>query len=149
MIMSQRFDVSAVAPEGYQAMFGLTADAKKAGLGEVLVELVKIRVSQINGCAFCLAMHVALGRKLGLTDDRMHLLAVWREAPVFSERERAALAWSEAVALLPGGDVPDAVYEEARRHFSERELAGLAMAVVQIGGWNRLMIASRTPADAS
>ncbi len=143
--MSQRFDVATLVPAGYQAMIGLGAGVKEAGVDAALVELVKIRVSQINGCAFCLAMHVDVGRKLGLSDDRMHLLAVWREMPVFSPSERAALAWAEALALLPGGEVPDAVYQEARRQFSDKELAGLAMAVVQIGGWNRLMIASRTP----
>lgn len=143
--MSQRFDVSEIAPEGYRAMLGLSAAIREAGLDEALVELIKIRVSQINGCAFCLAMHVALGRKLGLTDERMHLLAVWREAPMFNARERAALAWSEAVALLSGGEVPDAVYADAKQYFSAKELAGLAFVVVQIGGWNRLMIASRTP----
>ncbi len=145
MTKPQRFDVPTVAPAAYQAMRGLHAAVHDSGLAPVLLELVNIRVSQINGCAFCLAMHVALARRHGLTDDRLHLLATWRDAPVFDARERAALAWAEAVSLLPGGEVSDAAYDEARRQFTEQEVAHLTFAAVEINGWNRLMIASRTP----
>lgn len=142
--MSQRFDVAAVSPDAYKAMLALSA-ASKGGLDEALLELVKIRASQLNACAFCLNMHIDAARRLGVSERRLHLLAVWREAPVFDARERAALAWAEALTRLTGGDVPDDVYEEARRHFSEAELSALSFAVVVINGWNRLMIASRTP----
>jgi AhpD family alkylhydroperoxidase len=143
--MKQRFDLSAVSPDGYKAMFGLHKYVHASGLDQALLELVKIRVSQINSCAFCVAMHIPLARKAGLTDDRLHMLAVWREAPVFTSRERAALAWAESLALLPNGEVPDADYDEALRHFTAKEIADLSFAVVEIGAWNRLMIASRTP----
>ena len=143
--MEQRFDINTVSPDGLKAMLGLNSYVRNCGLESSLLELVKIRVSQINGCAFCIAMHVADARKLGVSDERMHLLAAWREAPIYSARERAALAWAEALACIDRGGVPDAVYIEARQHFSESELADLSYAVVVIGGWNRLMIASRTP----
>lgn len=143
--MQQRFDVSAVSPDGYKAMLGLHAHVQGSGLDGSLLELVKIRVSQINGCAFCIAMHVAIARKLGLSDERMHLLSTWREIPLYSPRERAALAWAEALTLLSGREVPDSVYDEVCRQFTAKEIAELAFAVVEIGGWNRLMIASRTP----
>jgi AhpD family alkylhydroperoxidase len=143
--MRQRFDINSVSSGGLKAMLGLNAHVKNCGLEASLLELVKIRVSQLNGCAFCIAMHVADARKLGVSEERMHLLAAWREAPIYSPRERAALAWAEALARLVDGDVPDAVFEEASRHFSAAETADLAYAVVEIGGWNRLMIASRTP----
>jgi len=109
----------------------------------LLLELVKIRASQINGCAFCIALHTKDARKLGESDERMHLLNAWEEAPVFSPRERAALAWTEAVTLVTEGHVPDAVYEEARKHFSEKELVDLTYAVMAINAWNRLAIAFR------
>ena len=119
-------------------MAGLQAYVDQSGLERSLLELVKIRASQINGCAFCLVMHTNEARQHGETDDRMHLLNAWREAPVFSERERAALAWAEAVTLVAEGHVPDEVYEQARKQFSEKELVDLTLAVVAINGWNRL-----------
>jgi AhpD family alkylhydroperoxidase len=143
--MQQRFDVETVSPDSYNAMLGLHAAVQKSGLDASLLELVKIRVSQINGCAFCIAMHVAIARKLEVSEDRMHLLSAWREAPIYSLRERAALAWAESLARLSDGGPLDSVYEEARQAFTEKEIADLAFAVVEIGGWNRLMIASRTP----
>ena len=145
--MRKRFDLKIASPNGYKAMLGLSSHVRNCGLDGALLELVKIRISQINGCAFCIAMHVVDARKLGVSDDRMHLLAAWREAPVYSQRERAALAWAEALATLPGGDVADSVFEEVRRHFSETEIADLCFAIVEIGGWNRLMIATRTPPE--
>jgi len=108
-----------------------------------MVELVKIRASQINGCAFCIDMHTKDARAAGETEQRIYALDAWREAPFFTSRERAALAWTEAVTLVRQGHVPDEVFEEAKRHFTEEELANLTLAVVAINGWNRLSIAFR------
>ncbi len=143
--MDQRLDLTKVSPDGYKAMLGVHAYVQNSGLSLGLMELVKIRVSQINGCAFCIAMHVALGRKHGISEDQMHLLAAWREAPVYSPKERAALAWAEALTRLTGGDVSDEVYAEVRQQFSEKEAADLSFAVAEINAWNRLMICTRTP----
>jgi AhpD family alkylhydroperoxidase len=107
--------------------------------------LMQIRASQINGCAFCVHMHLHDARKAGESQERLDLVAVWREAPVFTARERAALAWTEAVTLVAESRVPDDVYEAARAEFSEQELVDLTMAVVAINGWNRLMAAFRIP----
>jgi AhpD family alkylhydroperoxidase len=148
--MEQRLDAGRIAPEGYRAMAALQAYVDKSGLERPLMELVKIRASQINGCAFCIAMHVRDAKTHGESDERMHLLAAWREAPVYSERERAALAWTEAVTLVADRHVPDAIYQDVRRHFSEKELVDLTYAVVAINGWNRLAIAFRkTPQVAA
>jgi AhpD family alkylhydroperoxidase len=141
--MEQRLDANRISPDGYKAMSGLQAYVNGCGLEATLLELVKIRASQINGCAFCLAMHTNDARKLGESDERMHLLNAWQEAPVFSPRERAALAWTEAVTLVTEGHVPDAVYEEARKHFAEKELVDLTYAVMTINAWNRIAIAFR------
>jgi AhpD family alkylhydroperoxidase len=103
---------------------------------------VKLRASQINGCAYCLDMHTKDARAAGETEQRLYTLSAWRETPFFSERERAALAWTEAVTLITGG-VSDALYEETRKHFSEKELADLTWAIVAINGWNRISISSR------
>jgi len=143
--MKQRFDFTVVAAEGYKAMLGIHSYVQKSGIDLGLLELVKIRVSQINGCAFCLAMHIALARKNGVTDDQLNLLVAWREAPVFSDRERAALAWAESMTCLASGDVPDPIYEQASAQFSIKEIADLSLAVAEINAWNRLMICSRTP----
>ncbi|MFP5404820.1 MAG: carboxymuconolactone decarboxylase family protein, partial [Gammaproteobacteria bacterium] len=102
---------------------------------------VKMRASQINGCGFCLDMHSKDARAMGETEQRLYVLSAWREAPFYSDRERAALAWTEALTLISTNDVPDEVYEEARRHFDEKELVDLSLAVVAINGWNRLSIA--------
>ncbi len=143
--MDQRIDLTKVSPDGYTAMLGVHSYVQNSGLSLGLLELVKMRVSQINGCAFCIAMHVPLARKHGVTDDQLHLLAAWREAPIYSPKERAALAWSEALTRLTGGDVSDAVYTEIRLHFSEKEVADLSFAIAEINAWNRLMICTRTP----
>ncbi len=142
--MHRRFDVATASQRSYEAMLGLHAAVQESGLDGALLELLKIRVSQINGCAYCIAMHLSIARKLGVSEDRMHFLVSWREVPVYSAAERAALAWAEALALLPNGTVPDTAYEDVCRHFTEREIIDLSFAVVEIGGWNRLMIASRT-----
>ena len=145
--MKPRLDAMKTAPEGYKAMLGLQAYVNGSGLEHSLLELVKIRASQLNGCAFCLAMHTRDARKAGESDERMHLLAAWREAGVFSARECAALAWTEAVTLVADGHVPDEVYEQARGVFDERELVDLTFAIVAINGWNRLSVAFRRPPD--
>ena len=141
--MQQRIDVTKVSPAAYQAVAALQSYVDKSGLDPKLRELVKIRVSQINGCAYCLAMHTRDARKLGETDERMHLLNAWREAQIYSARERAALGWIEAVTLVAQGHVPDAVYQEARQHFSEKELVDLTYLASTINAWNRLAISSR------
>jgi len=143
--MKQRFDLTVVAAEGYKAMLGVHGYVQKSGLDLGLLELVKIRVSQINRCAFCLAMHIPLARRQGVSEDQLNLLVAWREAPVFSSKERAALAWAESMTHLVGGDVPDHIYEQARDQFSTKELADLSFAVAEINAWNRLMVCSRTP----
>ena len=139
----QRLDAMKISPAAYKAVAGLQAYVDQSGLERSLVELVKIRASQINGCAFCLVMHTNDARKSGESDERMHLLNAWREAPVFTERERAALDWTEALTLVAEGHVPDEVYERVRKHFSEKELVNLTAAAVAINAWNRVAIAFR------
>ena len=141
--MQQRLDAMKVSPAAFKAMAGLQAYVDQSGLERSLLELVKVRASQINGCAYCLVMHTAEARKHGENDERMHLLNAWREAPVFSERERAGLEWLEALTLITEGHVPDAVYQQARKHFSEKELVDLTAAAVAINSWNRVAIAFR------
>ncbi len=140
----QRLDAMKTSPGLYSAMKALQDHVDGSGIERRLLELVKIRASQINGCAYCIVMHTTDARKLGESDERMHLLNAWREAPVFNARERAALAWTEAVTLISRGHAPDEVYDEARRQFSDKELVDLTAAVVAINSWNRMMIAFRT-----
>jgi AhpD family alkylhydroperoxidase len=147
--IEQRPDPWAVAPAAYKAMVPLQGYVNRCGLAASLLDLVKIRASQINGCAFCIAMHVREARARGESDERMHLLNAWREAPVYSSRERAALAWTECVTLVSQGHVPDAIYREARQQFSEQELVDLTTAVVAINAWNRFAIAFRRPPETS
>jgi AhpD family alkylhydroperoxidase len=116
--MKQRFDLTVVAAAGYKAMLGVHGYVQNSGLNLGLLELIKVRVSQINRCAFCLAMHVPLARQNGISQDQLDLLVAWREAPVFNDRERAALAWAESVTYLIDGDVPDHIYEQACGQFS-------------------------------
>jgi len=133
------------APAIAQALRSLSAAPRECGLEPLLLELVKLRASEINGCAFCLNMHSADALKLGEKPERIFMLAAWREAPHYSDRERAALAWTEALTLVTEGHVPDAVFDEAKRHFSDKELANLTAAIVAINGWNRVMVAFRIP----
>ena len=142
--MKQRIDANSVSPAAYKAVSALQAYVDQSGLDAKLRELIKIRASQINGCAYCLAMHTHDARKLGETDERMHLLNAWREAPIYSAREQAALAWTEALTLITHGHVPDEVFEQVRRQFSEKEIVDLTMAVVAINSWNRIAISVRT-----
>ena len=135
--------------KGYKAMrplFSLGAYLSKSAIEETLLDLVSFRVSQINGCAYCLDMHSKDLRAHGETEQRLYMLDAWREAPVYSDRERAALAWAEAVTKLEKNNVADDVYEEALRQFSEEELVDLTMAVIGINSYNRINVAFRTPA---
>ncbi len=146
--MQQPINFAQIAPEGYQAMAGLEAYARRCGLDHGLLELVKTRVSQINGCAFCIDMHTKDARAGGETEQRLYALAAWRETPFYSARERAALAWAEALTLIAQGGIADTLRDEALRHFSEKELVDLTLAIIAINGWNRLAIPFRTPAGS-
>ena len=142
--MNARLSYSAKSPAGYRAYLALNQFVEECGIEHSLLELVKIRASQINGCAFCIDMHTIDARAGGESEQRMHLLNAWRESPFYSERERAALAWTEAVTLVSETHVPDDVYEEARRSFTEEELVNLTWAIVTINGWNRICVAFRS-----
>ncbi len=142
--MKPRLSYAEQDPEGYQAMAGLDRYVKSSGLEPSLLELVKIRASQINGCAFCIDMHTKDARLEGETEQRIYALSAWRETPFFSDRERAALNWTEAVTSIGDNHVPDELYEFARQQFSEKELVDLTLAVIVINGWNRLAISFRT-----
>lgn len=146
--MSSRARYAKAAPGVYRAMLGLEEYVNTSGLEPVLLDLVRLRASQLNGCAFCLDMHAKDLRAAGESEQRVYMLDAWRESSLYSDRERTALAWAEAVTLLPGREVSDAAYEQARGQFSEEELANLTLAVVAINGWNRLNMAFRTPAGA-
>ena len=141
--MQPRLDYTKASPGTVRALFGLEVYLHGCGLEHGLLHLVKLRASQINGCAYCIDMHSKDARAAGETEQRLYLLDAWREAPFYTERERAALAWAEAVTLVTDGHVPDEVYDEARAQFSEEELVNLTLAVVAINGWNRLSIAFR------
>ncbi len=145
--MKPRLDWFKAAPGVAKALFHMQTVVNESGLEHPLLELVKMRASQINGCAFCIDMHTKDARAAGETEQRLYLLDAWREAAhLYSERERAALAWTEALTLISEDHCPDDVYEAARAHFPESELAKLTLAIVAINGWNRLNIAFRTPA---
>jgi len=141
--MEPRIDVTKIAPGAYQAMAGLESYVRKSHLERPLLELVRLRASQINGCAFCLDMHTKDARAAGETEQRLYCLQAWREAPFYTDRERAALAWTEALTRIGETHAPDDVYEQARQHFSEEELVNLSLAIVAINGWNRLAIGFR------
>jgi AhpD family alkylhydroperoxidase len=141
--MQPRLDPQKASPEAYRAMLGLEMFVRKSKLEKSLIELVKMRASQINGCAYCLDMHWKDLRAIGETEQRLYSLDAWRECPYYTVRERAALAWVEAVTSIADGRVPDAVHAEVRPHFSEKELADLTLAVATINAWNRLSISAR------
>lgn len=142
--MTRRIDYKEASPAAFRAMLGLEKHVHEADIGPALLELVKTRVSQINGCAYCLDMHTKVARAAGETEQRLYLVSAWRETAMFSPRERAALAWAEAVTLLVGRGVSDAAYEAARREFDEKTLVDLTLAIVAINGWNRLAISFGT-----
>jgi AhpD family alkylhydroperoxidase len=138
--MKPRIDYARVAPGAMHAMLALQQYSQGSGLEHSLLELVKLRASQLNGCAYCLDMHSKDARLAGETEQRIYVLDAWREAPFYTPRERAALAWTEAVTLIAAG-VPDEVEREVREHFDDKALVDLTMAIVTINGWNRLAIA--------
>jgi AhpD family alkylhydroperoxidase len=142
--MEARIDLTQSVPkDALQALYGLEQYIRKSGLEANLLELVRMRASQINGCAYCLDMHSKDARAEGETEQRLYGLSAWRETPYYSDRERVALEWTESVTLVSRDQVPDELYERARRHFSEAELVNLTLAVVTINAWNRLAISFR------
>jgi AhpD family alkylhydroperoxidase len=147
--MSQRLNPVKVAPEGYAALSGVEAYIHRSGLDPKLVALVKTRVSQINGCAFCLHMHTEEARKLGETEARLYLLDAWRESELYTARERAALDWAETLTDIAHTHAPDEVYERVRGQFPEKETVDLTIVIAMINAWNRLAIGSRSahPSD--
>jgi AhpD family alkylhydroperoxidase len=141
--MKPRMNFYQVAPDTINALSELEKQVQASGLDRSLIELVKTRASQINGCAFCINMHTADARQHGESEARLYLLNAWRESPVYTERERAALAWTEAVTLISETHAPDDLYEEVRSHFSEAETVNLTMLIATINAWNRLAISFR------
>src|SRR5947209_20455866 len=144
--MKPRLNYAKASPGAYQTMLGLEKFIHECGLDEKLVHLLKLRASQINGCAYCIDMHSKDARANGETEQRLYGLDAWREAPYYTDRERAALALTEAVTKVTEGHVPDAVYIQAKAHFSEAELAALVIAIATINAWNRLAITFRSEA---
>jgi AhpD family alkylhydroperoxidase len=144
---SEYRNFKALAPDVFDLVLALGQAAARAGIDKQLLELVKLRASQINGCAFCVQHHILLSESLGIPPDKLNLVVVWREAPLFSARERAALAWTEALTMLPNG-VSDEVYAQASAEFSETELTYLTSAIASINTWNRFGAAYRwTPTE--
>ncbi len=152
--MKARLNAYQAAPEAMKALMGFNSYVESCGIEPSLAELVKTRASQINGCAFCLHMHTRDARAKGESEERLYLLDAWRESPLYTARERSALAWTEAVTLVSQTHVPDTVYQEARAQFSEEELVKLTLLVTMINAWNRIAIGFRavhpvTPARAA
>jgi AhpD family alkylhydroperoxidase len=143
MTMTPRLNPFAAAPQPMKAWLEYGQSVSKLGLEASLMELVKIRASQINGCAFCLDMHAAAARKAGETEQRLYLLDAWRDSPLYSERERAALAWTEALTWLADKGAPDEVYQALKAHFSDEEQVALSLLIVTINGWNRIQVGFR------
>ena len=141
--MKQRLQFFAKAPEIMKAVSALNKAVDECGLEVSLLHLIKLRASQINGCSFCVEMHSREARRDGETETRLYLVAAWKESPLFSERERAAFAWTEAVTLIAETHAPDDVYNEVRAHFSEAETVNLTMLIATINSWNRLAISFR------
>jgi AhpD family alkylhydroperoxidase len=144
-VMEQRISYSNIASEGIENLRRLESYIKSSGLEPDLLELVKLRASQINGCAYCIDMHTKDARTHGESEQRLNGLSAWRETPFYSERERAALAWAESVTKISEGPVPDELFNQVREHFTEKELVDLTLAVIAINSWNRLAISFRTP----
>lgn len=145
--MKNRFNLAQAAPKAFEAMLGLEHYLAGSGLDKKLFELIKTRASQINGCAYCINMHVRDAMKEGETAQRLFLLDAWRETDLFTEKERAVLALTESMTLIADNHVPDAVYEAAKKQLSDQEMAAVIMAVVAINAWNRIAITSRTEID--
>jgi AhpD family alkylhydroperoxidase len=142
--MGSRINYHHATPAALQAMLGLEHYVRSSGLEPSLLELVKLRASQINGCGYCLDMHSKDARAQGETEQRIYVLSAWREAPFYTARERAALAWTEALTKIADTEITDSLYDSARAQFSEKELVDLTMAVVTINGWNRIAISLGT-----
>jgi AhpD family alkylhydroperoxidase len=140
----QRFDYVKTAPGAYHALLGLEKYLRESGLEESLLHLIKLRASQINGCAYCIDMHWKDAKAVGEPDQKLYELNAWEECPFYTDRERAALAWTEAVTQVAESWVPDELYERVRQHFSEKEIADLTLAIATINAWNRLAISART-----
>jgi AhpD family alkylhydroperoxidase len=138
-----RIQYNQVAPDAVKALFHLESYVKSTGLDNTLLELIRLRASQINGCAYCIDVHTREAKKAGESERRLHAVVVWKESPFFTERERAALAWTEAITLLSETYAPDAVYQELLKHFSEKEIVDLTMAIITINSWNRLAVSFR------
>lgn len=141
--MQQRMNIATATPALYKAVYGLEVAVLNSGLDKNLLHLLKIRASQINGCAYCVDMHVKEALAAGLDDCKLHLVSVWRESPLFDERERAALEWTESVTLISQTGVPDHVYTAVAKVFPEEELARLTVAIATINVWNRIAVSSR------
>ena len=144
--MQPRFDYAKVAPGAYRAMYALEQYLHESSVEKPLLHLIKLRASQINGCAYCLDMHWKDLKAIGVPDIKLYELNAWEETTFYTDRERAALKWTEAVTRVADTHVPDSVYEDVRQHFSEKELADLTMAIATINAWNRLAISSRAEA---
>lgn len=142
--MNQRFHFGTASPGAYKAMIGLEQHLHACGLEERLIHLIKLRASQINGCAYCIDMHWKDLRATGESEQRLYMLDAWQESPFYTARERAALEWTEALTRITEGHIPDEVYERVKPHFTEQELADLSVAITTINAWNRLMVAART-----
>ena len=142
--MHPRLEYKEIAPGAFEAMRGVESYVRQTGLEPPLLELVRTRASQINHCAYCLDMHTKDARAAGESEQRLYSLSAWRETPFYTERERSALSWTEAVTRIADRSLPDELYEEVRRYFTEKELVDLTMAVIAINGWNRLAISFRS-----
>jgi AhpD family alkylhydroperoxidase len=146
--MEERLSYSKAAPEGAEILRKLESYIRKSDLEPDLLELVRLLASQINGCAYCIDMHTKDARSHGESEQRLYGVSAWRESPFYSERERAALAWTESVTRISADHVPDEIYNLARKYFAEKELVDLTLAVIVINSWNRLAISFRTPAGS-
>jgi AhpD family alkylhydroperoxidase len=146
--MTSRINIFKTAPDAYKAMVGVEACLSKSGLEKSLRELVKMRASQLNGCAYCIDMHWKDARAAGETEQRLYGLDAWEESPYYTDRERAAMTWTEAVTKITDGHVPDAVYDKVKGHFSEKELADLTWTIAAINAWNRVAISLRSVAGS-
>lgn len=145
--MSARLDYQELAPESTKGLVEIARWVRSGSLDPGLVELVKLRCSQLNGCAYCLDIHAQRARRFKVSEEQLDTIAGWPESTAFNEKEKAALAWSEALTLVERDRVPDAVWERVRRHFSEREIVELSLAIVEINAWNRLQVAFRRPPE--
>ena len=144
--MTQRIEYAKASPGAVHAMLGLERFVRESGLEGPLLELVRLRASQMNGCAYCIDMHTKDARAAGETEQRLYGVSAWREAPYYTERERAALEWTEAITDIGRSRAEDEMYDRVRPHFSEQELVNLTMAIIAINGWNRLAVGFRVPA---